>query len=76
MDNNVNKLREAKELSQGDLERLSGVNRQHISKIERGDRPIMRCTVYTAYRLAQSLGCTIDDLIGDDAVYEHGNKDL
>ena len=67
MDNRISTLRKEKNLSQGDLERLSGINRQHISKIERGDRPIMRLTVHTAYKLSRALGCSIDDLIGPDA---------
>lgn len=66
-DNNLSELRHERELSQGDLEKLSGINRQHISKIERGDRPIMRLTVHTAYKLSRALGCSIDDLIGPDA---------
>ena len=67
MDNRISTLRKEKNLSQGDLERLSGINRQHISKIERGDRPIMRLTVHTAYKLSRAPGCSIDDLIGPDA---------
>ena len=67
MDNRISTLRKEKNLSQGDLERLSGINRQHISKIERGDRPIMRLTVHTAYKLSRALGCSIDDLIGPDS---------
>ena len=67
MDNRISTLRKEKNLSQGDLERLSGINRQHISKIERGDRPIMRLTVHTVYKLSRALGCSIDDLIGPDA---------
>lgn len=58
----TDRLRDAREragLSIAQLANLVGVNRAHLSNVERGDR---RPSPEVAVRVAQALGVGIDDL--------------
>ncbi len=57
-------LRTAAGISQQELGRLSGVPQGVISTIESGATKHPRTD--TAAKLARALGCTIDELLGDE----------
>jgi len=60
MKNNIANIRKQKGLTQMELAELVGVNRFHISKIERGKRsPSVKLLV----KIANVLGVPIDDLL-------------
>lgn len=50
-------------LSQEELARKSGVSRASIARYETNEQSP---TLATAQRLAETLGCTIDDLFGNE----------
>lgn len=56
----LREIRIAKSLTQKELAKISGVCQPHISSIENGTATP---TITTAQKLAQSLGCTIDDMV-------------
>lgn len=59
----MNKLKEARKaagLTQVKLSRKTGMSQQDISSIERGDRDP---TASTLRKLANALGCKIDDIV-------------
>ena len=59
----MNKLKEARKaagLTQVELSRKTGMSQQDISSIERGDRDP---TASTLRKLADALGCKIDDIV-------------
>lgn len=58
-------IRKSSGLSQQELSRRSGVKQGIISLIESGATQFPR--VDTAAKLARALGCTVDELIGEDA---------
>lgn len=60
----IRKLRLAAKLSQGDVERESGILREYISKLETGD--IENPTFKTLQRLSKGLGVDIDILVTDN----------
>ena len=53
--------REAAGVSQTDLAKVSGVGRVTINRMERGE--LEETTAGTLVKLANALGCTVDDLI-------------
>lgn len=61
--NAIKALRESQGMSQSTLSRKSGVKQQTISMLETGERKMPR--VDTAKKLADALGCTVDDLLKD-----------
>ena len=59
----MNKLRDTRKaagLTQLELSRKTGMSQQDISAIERGDRDP---TASTLRKLADALGCKIDDIV-------------
>ena len=60
---NLRSIREQRGLNQSQLAALSNVNRVNISQYEIGVR---KPNLTTTQKLAAALGCTIEDLIGDD----------
>ena len=59
----LNELRKQKNMGQLELSRKSGVPQSMISDIENGKTRNPR--VDTAKKLADALGCTVDDLLKD-----------
>lgn len=62
----MNKLKEKRmqrKLSQSQLAKASGVSLRMLQKYEQGDRDIKKAQAETVYKLAQALGCTIEELI-------------
>jgi transcriptional regulator with XRE-family HTH domain len=55
--------RQTKRYTQKKLAELSGVNIRMIQYYEQGVKDINKAQVITVYRLAQALGCTVEDLI-------------
>ena len=60
----LRRMRKAKGLSQADLARLSGVSLRAVKAYEQGSLDISKAQVETVYRLSDTLGCTIEELIG------------
>jgi XRE family transcriptional regulator of biofilm formation len=58
----IQRLRVQRNMSQTDLAERSGVKQSLISRIERGSRP--NPTADVLRRLARTLGCTTDYLVG------------
>lgn len=60
---NLKKHREAAGLSQSKLATAAGVNVCLIQHYEQGVRNINAAAVGTVYKLAQVLGCRVEDLM-------------
>lgn len=62
----LREIREAKGMSQEDLEKASGISRQTISSIENAkSASVMSGTLVS---LARALGVTVDEIFFDDSV--------
>jgi transcriptional regulator with XRE-family HTH domain len=61
--NKLKKIRAQQKLSQSQLAKASGVSLRMLQKYEQGDRDIKKAQAETVYKLAQALGCTIEELI-------------
>ena len=59
--NQIKSLRESKGLSQGDIEKRTGIKREYISKIETGD--LENPTYKTLQKLAKGIGVSVIELI-------------
>lgn len=60
---NLKRIRNEKNLSQGKLSELSGVNYQMIQKYEQGVKDINKAQGLTLQALANALDCKIEDLL-------------
>jgi transcriptional regulator with XRE-family HTH domain len=60
---NFARLRQAKGLTQEEVEARSGISQQYISSLERGHR---NPTVITLYLLAEALGVSHVELVAPD----------
>lgn len=61
--NNIKALREAKGMTQVQLAEAAGIHRVTIARYETTD---IGMTVDSAQRIANALGCTVDELLGKD----------
>lgn len=61
--NRLKQHREAAGLSQSELARLSGIKLQTIQHYEQGFRDLNGARAITVYKLANALGCTVEDLL-------------
>lgn len=62
---NMRRLRLAAKLSQEAVAELMGVDRAHVSSMERGQQNV---TLLTLLQAAQALGCRAKDLLDEDVV--------
>ena len=60
---NLKRIRNERNLSQGKLSELSGVNYQMIQKYEQGVKDINKAQGLTLQALATALDCKIEDLL-------------
>lgn len=60
MENRLQELRWQKEFSQKQLERVSGVSKSIISRLE--EDKTASTSIENAYKLAKALGVTIEDI--------------
>ena len=60
---NLRRLREERGLSRSQLAEASGVSVRMIEQYELGIRSINGSAALTVYKLAQALGCTVEDLL-------------
>ena len=60
----VKEVRLAKNISQEELSKVSGVSRQTISDLERGE--IVNTTTATLTKLADALECKVGDIFAPD----------
>lgn len=70
MENRLQELRWQKNFSQAQLERISGVSKTVISRLE-NDRTAST-SIENAYKLAKALGVTIEDIFPNQ--YKNGEK--
>lgn len=56
-------IRKAKGLSQAQLAVAAEVNVRMLQKYEQGERSINKAEALTVYKLAQVLGCSVEDLL-------------
>lgn len=59
----LRKIRESRQLSQGELAKLSGVNIRSIQLYEQRVNDIDKAQVQTLYKLSRALGCSIEGLL-------------
>lgn len=68
---NLQRLRKNANLSQEDLSEITGIHKNQISKLERGETTEPLAS--TIMKLARALGCSMDEMMYDDA--KHGPDD-
>ncbi len=59
----LRKIRESRQLSQGELANLSGVNIRSIQLYEQRVNDIDKAQAQTLYKLSRTLGCNVEDLL-------------
>lgn len=64
----LKKVRIIKGLTQEQLADLSGVNIKSIASYEQTPEKLSNASVGTVYKLAESLGCNVEDIINKDAL--------
>ena len=57
---NIARIREAKGMSQGDICRITGMDRGYISRVENGSK---NPTIYNLEKIAKALGVKPDELL-------------
>ena len=65
----MNKLKEKREaagMSQAALAKLTGISVRVIQNYEQGTRPLNGARAITVKRIADALGCRMEDLIDDE----------
>lgn len=65
---NLKKIRIIKGFTQESLSDLSGVNIKSIASYEQNPSKLSSASVSTIYKLADSLGCEIEDLLNKDTI--------
>lgn len=60
--NNLSKIRKNKGYTQAKLAEISGVNIRMIQKYESGERDFKKALVQTAFKIADALEVTVDEL--------------
>lgn len=61
--NNLKRLRTEKGLTQSQLAESVGTTQVMIHKYESGERDLQKTQVQTVYKMAQVLGCSVEDII-------------
>ena len=64
----LKKVRIVKGLTQEQLADLSDVNIKSIASYEQSPEKLSNASVGTIYKLANSLGCSIEDIVNPDAL--------
>jgi transcriptional regulator with XRE-family HTH domain len=70
---NMRRFRLAADLSQEAVAERMGVDRAHVSSMERGQQNI---TLLTLWQAAEALGCRAMDFLDEDAVQRSGSRNL
>lgn len=60
---NLKRIRKARDITQVELSEASGVNRRMIEFYEQGVKDINKAQALTLYKIAQALGCTMEELL-------------
>lgn len=60
----IKELREGRRLTQGQLAYLAKISRNHLWRIEKGERPKVGAEILA--RIAAALGVSVEDLLGGD----------
>lgn len=68
--NTLKEIRKSKGLSQLELSHKSWIALSVISKLETGYTDIMQTRLCTVVALSKALGCTIENLIGDEEQWQ------
>lgn len=61
---NLKLIRKERGLSQSKLSEISGVNLRTLQDYEQGHKDINKASAITVFKIAQALGCTVEDLLG------------
>lgn len=61
--NNLKRLRTEKGLTQAQLAESAGTSQRMIQKYESGERDIQKAQVQTVHKMAQTLECTMEDIV-------------
>lgn len=59
----LRRIRESRQLSQGELAKISGVNIRSIQLYEQRVNDIDKAQAQTLYKLSRALGCNIEDIL-------------
>ena len=60
---NLKRIREEKGLTQVNLAKIAEISPRMVSKYENGERDIFKAESQTVYKIAQALGCTVEDIL-------------
>lgn len=74
--NNLKRIRESKRISQKELSKISGVSDRMIQYYEQGVKDINKAQAITVCKLAQSLECTVEDLLEINVKIENSKPKL
>jgi transcriptional regulator with XRE-family HTH domain len=64
----LKKARISKGFTQESLSELSGVNIKSIASYEQSPEKFSNASISTVYRLADSLGCDVEDIINKETI--------
>ncbi len=64
--NNLKKIRESKGMTQEQLADKCDMKQQYLSGIENGTRNIWGISTRNVWKIAKALGCSIEDLLGEE----------
>lgn len=67
-DSNLKKARLSKGFTQDALAELSGVNIKSIASYEQNPDKLSTASVATVYKLADSLGCDMNDILNKETI--------
>ena len=61
--NKLKQHREAADLTQAELAKLTGISVRVIQNYEQGTRPLNGARAITVYKIAKALGCEMENLV-------------
>ena len=65
--NNLKKYRQAAGLTQPQLAAEGGISHRTLQDYEQDRKPLEKAAAITVLRMAKALGCTVEDLIVEEA---------
>lgn len=65
--NNLKRYRRKAGMTQPQLADVVGISHRTLQDYEQGQKPLEKAAAITVLRMAKTLGCTVEDLIGEEA---------
>lgn len=65
--NNLKRYRRKAGMTQPQLADVVGISHRTLQDYEQGQKPLEKAAAITVLRMAKALGCTVEDLIGEEA---------